>query len=77
MTRGFQGEDRVDLGGAQAGFPARPSQSGYGLGRAVDTDHDASNTGIYCHDDSYSYPLVTSDTPVRPAHSRTSEFSKS
>src|SRR5579859_6066840 len=51
MTCGFQGEDRVDFGVAQAGFPARPSQGGHGLGRAVDTDHDAPNTGIYCHDE--------------------------
>src|SRR5580704_15279931 len=77
MTRGFQGEDRMNLGGAQAGFPTRPSQSGHGLGRAVDTDHDAPNTGIFCHDDSYSYPLATSEALVRPATVAPSEFSKS
>jgi hypothetical protein len=51
MTCGLQREDRVDLGGMHAGFPASPSQSGHGLRRAVDTDHDAPNTGIYSHDE--------------------------
>ena len=47
----------MDLGGAQASFPARPSESGYGLSRAVDTDHDAPNTGIYCHDEFLFLPV--------------------